>query len=180
MNLYSIQKGIQERQEELHRIAELLGRASARHGKLSAVARASTIALGAFVATSAVATKLWGENNTVVTIIYTLAGLVIATVSGLEAAFKVESRAASLRTLAAHCQTTLWQIDTEWRKSIGSPSSREGFTDEEEAERLVPAQSLLDRQDQVLGEVQTKAAELGENITFAVRQLYGLDLPATA
>ena len=101
----------------------------------------------------------------------------IATVSGLDAAFKLESRAAALRALAASCQSTIWQIDSEWRKSIGSLSSSD-FQSEEA--RVQAARLLLDRQDQVLADVQSKAAALGEDITFRVRELYGPEPPAAA
>ena len=172
MNIRSLQHGIQERQEELHRIAELLARSARVAGRRAASAKVIIIVLGAFVATNGVATNLWGEQSVAVIITYTLAGLFIAAISGLEAAFKVETRAAGLRALAAYCQTTIWQTDTEWRKSVGSPDLMSGDFVNEQA-RLNSARTLLDRQDQVLGEVQSKAAELGMNITFEVRQLYG-------
>jgi hypothetical protein len=175
MDLRSIQNGIQERQEELHRLADILARVASKKGRQAAVARVATIVLGAFVATNAVATKLWGNENSLVVVVYALAGLVIAAASGMEAAFKVEARAAGLRALAAKCQGTIWQIDSEWRKSVGAPD-----TDSYEAGRLKSARALLDRQDQVLGDVQVKAADLGENITLEVRSLYGPEMPAAA
>jgi hypothetical protein len=132
--------------------------------------------LGAFAATYAVAGKLFGTDNRLVIVFYTATGLVIATVSGLDAAFKIESRAAALRALAASCQSTIWQIDSEWRKSIGSLSSSD-FQSEEA--RVQAARLLLDRQE-VLADVQSKAAALGEDITFRVRELYGPEPPAAA
>ncbi len=168
MNVNRMVGGIEDRQDELHSIAELLGKAGSRYGRSSAFSRAITITLGAFVATNAVAMKLWGDGNATIIIIYTLTGLVIAAVSGLEAAFKVESRAAALRTLAAYCHTTIWQIDTEARKTVGFDYERK-YSSEEETNIITAAEALLDRQDQVIGEVQSKAAELGVDIIFEVR-----------
>jgi hypothetical protein len=173
----SLQRGIQERQEELHRIAAILASAARAKGSIASVAKTITISLGAFTATNAVAAKLWGADNRLLIILYTMTGLAIAAVSGLEAAFKLESRAAALRTLATNCQSTIWQIDSEWRKSIGSVSSSD-FQSEEA--RSQAARLLLDRQDQVLADVQSKAAALGEDIAFHVRELYGPQPPAAA
>ena len=122
--------------------------------------------------------KLGGDGNAGVVVAYAAAGLCIAAVSGMEAAFRTESRAANLRALAAYCQTTLWQIDTEWRKSVAIESTDADKSPE--SSRVSAAKLLLDRQDQVLGDVQSKAAEFGENITFQVRRLYGTEVPAAA
>lgn len=178
MSLQSLQNGIQQRQEELHRLAGILATAAATKGTYASSAKVTTITLGAFVATNAVATKLWGNDNMLIVVIYALAGLAIAAVSGIEAAFKIESRATALRSLAARCQSTIWQIDSEWRKSVGWPES--DSADDGESSRVKAARTLLDRQDQALGDVQSKAADLGENITLEVRSLYGADVPAVA
>ena len=179
MNLRTLQRGIQERQEELHRIATLLGQVARTEGRRAAFSKVATIVLGAFVATNAVATKLWGDNSLVITIVYTVTGLVIAAVSSLEAAFKLESRSGALRTLAARCQSTIWQIDSEWQKSVGWYEEKSIDFHVEEV-RLQAARALLDKQDTTLGEVQTKAADLGINVTFVVRQLYDGNPPAMA
>jgi uncharacterized membrane protein YuzA (DUF378 family) len=166
---YYLQGGIEERQEELHRLADLLGPAADKRGRLASIAKVTTIVLGAFVATNAVATKLFGDYTPIVTIAYTLVGLIIAAVSGLDAAFKIESRASAMRALAASCQSTIFQIDSEWRKANGKP----------EKEEILNA--LLDRQDLAIQQVQARAVELGINITREVRDLYAPNqMPATA
>jgi hypothetical protein len=51
---------------------------------------------------------------------YTLVGLVLATVAGIDAAFQLESRSAELTLLAAECQSTIWQIDSAWQQTAGT------------------------------------------------------------
>lgn len=179
MNLRTLQTGIQERQQELHRIAELLGKAAHMAGQRAALSKVLTIVLGAVVATQGVAAKIWGDGNTAIVIIFTLIGLCIAAISGLEAAFKTESRASGLRSLATRCQVTIFQIDTQWRKLVGWYEEVGGDVRFEEG-RIKAAQTLLDMQDQMLSDVQSKATELGINPAYEVRQLYGEDMPAQA
>lgn len=137
MNLQSLQRGIQQRQEELHRLAGILATAAARRGAYASGAKVMTITLGAFVATNAVATKLWGNDNMLVVVIYALAGLTIAAVSGIEAAFKIESRATALRSLAAKCQSTIWQIASGGSRSARQHTERPKMASQVEKRLLV-------------------------------------------
>lgn len=159
-----VQRGIEERQKELHRIADILAKTASTKGRIASRARASIIVLGAFVATQAIAERIAGDQNrTVVLVIYSAVGLIITAVSGLEATFKTESRSADLRSLAAVCHTTIWQIDSEWYASVAVGS---------DAERLVGASKLLLRQDRVLAETVTNATKLGIDITLDIRNQY--------
>lgn len=97
--------------------------------------------------------------------------MLIATLSGFDAAFKTESRAAELKLLAATCQATIWRTDTGWQKSIGSGLA---------ADPVAAARTLLEVQDQVLTEIHTKAAQLGINIAQEVRELWGGEPRAAA
>ena len=81
-----LQGGISERQKELHRVADLLANHACTQGRRAAFSKSAVIILGAFVATQAVAYKIFGEPNTAVLIAYTVTGLVIAALSGLDAA----------------------------------------------------------------------------------------------
>jgi hypothetical protein len=166
-----IQRGIEERQRELHNIAEILALAASRKGRLGALAKVTTIALGALIATQAVAVQILGDNSVGVIVAYSFAGLLVATIGGLEAAFRNEARAAELYVLAAQCQSTIWQIDSEWSKSVGTATGEAQFQ---------AARALLDRQDSTLTEIQSRAAQAGVNITLAVRRLYGGEIPALA
>ena len=159
-----LKRGIYERQEELHNLAKVLSDSAGKLGRIGAIARVAIIVLGAVVATQGVADRIAGEGSVGVLIGYTLCGVLITAISGLEAAFKTESRATELNLLAATCQSTVWRTDSEWQKSIGS-----GLAENP----VIAARSLLETQDQVLTEIHTKAAQLGINVTQEVRELWG-------
>src|SRR5215204_1401885 len=95
-----LERAIGERQEYLSYMANVLAQA----GKIRRIAAASlkvlTIVLGAFAATSGTPTKFFGE----IPIIYTIVGLAIAAIGGLDAAFKYGERATELNRLAAKCE----------------------------------------------------------------------------
>ncbi len=118
-----LKRGIYERQTELHNLAKILSGQAGRLGTWGAAGRVAVIVLGALVATQGVAEKLLGEGRPGVLLTYTVFGVLIATLSGFEAAFKNETRAAELKLIAATCQATIWRTDTEWQKSIGSGQS---------------------------------------------------------
>jgi hypothetical protein len=166
-----LQDGITQRQHELHNIATILARAARRNAHLAAAAKVITIVFGAIAATSGAATTVFGEANVAAILAYTLVGLIIAAVGGLEAAFKLESRGVELKVLAALCQSTLWQIDTDWQKTVGTSEGEE---------QIAAMRQLLDRQDQAISDIQARAAEIGVNITFKVRELYLEEPPALA
>ena len=173
-----LQAGIQDRQQEIHRIAEILGKHAFNQGRRAALAEVITIVLGSLGATQGGAAKFFGDANVGVLSAYALLGLLItavsgqrSAVSGLEAAFKTETRSAGLRALAAQCQSTIWQIGSAWQKTVGTS---------EEGERVLAARLLLDQQDTCLAETQSKAADLGVNITLEVRELYEGVPPAMA
>ena len=166
-----LKRGIYERQTELHNLAKILSDRAGHLGWRGAIGRVAVIILGAIVATQGVAQKVAGEGNTAVLLAYTLFGILITAISGLEAAFKTESRSAELKLLAATCQSTIWRTDTEWQKTIGSGSA---------SDPIAAARTLLEMQDQVLTEIHTKAAQLGINITQEVRELWGGEPRAAA
>jgi hypothetical protein len=166
-----LKRGIYERQTELHNLATILSEQASRLGKWGAAGRVAVIVLGAIVATQGVAERIVGEGSAGVLVTYTLCGVLIATLSGFEAAFKTETRAAELKLLAATCQSTIWRTDTEWQKSIGSGLA---------TDPVAAARTLLEVQDQVLTEIHTKAAQLGINITQEVRELWGGEPRAAA
>jgi hypothetical protein len=158
-----LQAGINERQRELHRVADILANHACTQGRRAAYSKSAVIILGAFVATQAVAYKIFGEPNTAVLIVFTLAGLLIAALSGLDAAFKVETTASDLRSLAARCHSTIWEVDSDWHKEV---ATAEGPT------QIEGARKLMERQDQVLTESITSAAKSRVNITLEIRSEY--------
>jgi hypothetical protein len=158
-----LQRGINDRQKELHHAADILASSAQGLRRSSAISKVVIIILGAIAATSGAATQIAGEKSVPVTVFYTVVGLLIATVGGIEAAFKFGDRGAELTALAAACQSTLREIDSRWKKEVGStydPTTRT------EAQK-----TLLDIQDQKLNEIQERAARLNVNIALKLREL---------
>lgn len=157
-----LQGSINDRQRELHSVTAILANVAARRDRWATASKVIVIALGAFAATKSAADQLLGATSHISMVTYTLVGLVIATVAGLEAAFKNEATAAELRVLAAAGQATVRQVDTRWQHDIGGVDGQE---------RVDAALKLIDLQDAKLAELQEKTAKLGVNITLEVRQL---------
>jgi hypothetical protein len=157
-----LQGSINDRQRELHSVTAILADVAARRARWATASKVIVIALGAFAATKSAADQLLGTTSHIAVVTYTLAGLVIATVAGLEAAFKNEATAAELRILAAAGQSTVRQVDSLWQRDIGGVAGQE---------RVEAALKLIELQDAKLAELQEKTARLGVNITLEVRQL---------
>jgi len=120
-----LQGSINDRQRELHSVTAILANVAARRARWATASKVIVIALGAFAATKSAADQLLGAASHISMVTYTLAGLVIATVAGLEAAFKNETTAAELRILAAAGQSTVRQVDTRWQHDIGGVAGQE-------------------------------------------------------
>jgi hypothetical protein len=158
-----LQGSITQRQYELHKIADILARAAHKESKHASIAKVLLIFLGAFTATKGASDQIFSAANILNIMIYTIAGLLVATIAGLEAAFKFESRSAELKVLAATCQSIIRQVDSQWQKEIGTAYL---------GEQIEAARKLIDLQDAKLAEIQEKTARLGVNITLEIRELY--------
>ncbi len=161
--LRQIQGSINERQQELHHIADLLARKAVSASWRSAGAKTAIVILGAFGATRGAADQLLVNHSSTNLIIYTMAGLLVAAVAGLDAAFKFDRTAAELRLLASICHSTVREVDTQWQAEIGAQEDRE--------RQVAAALKLVKLQDTRLTEIQQKAAAVGVNITWQVREL---------
>jgi hypothetical protein len=157
-----LQRGISDRQKELHHAADILASSAQQLRRRSAVSKVIIIVLGAIAATSGTAAQIAGANSASVTVFYAAVGLVIAAVAGIEAAFKLGDRGIELTLLAAVCQSTLREIDSDWKKEVGPANG---------IERISAQQRLLDIQDQKLNDVQERAARLSVNIALKLREL---------
>ena len=111
----TLQSGIASRQSELHDVAELIAKTAYDFSRYGNYLRIVTITLGAITAAKGVADKLFGVDNELNIVAFSLLGSCIAVAAGIEAAFKFEKRGAELTVLAASCQATVREIDSEWR-----------------------------------------------------------------
>jgi hypothetical protein len=160
--MYKIQGSINDRQSELQRVTDILANKAAQLVRVTLVSKVILIFLGAVVATRETANQIISSESSAIIAVYALFGLVIAVVAGLEAAFKWETRSAELRILAAACWSTVRTVDTQWQREVGMKSGQQ---------RIDAALGLLGVQDTKLSEVQSKAAELGVNVSLDIREL---------
>lgn len=143
---------IEVHRRELESIDNQLAKEARKKSILTSIVKASVIFLGAFVAIKEVANQLIGASSTVNIVIFTVAGLLIAVLTGLEAAFKWENTSVQLKSLAA----------------IGRAASRKaasnlakGFATKQDEERLKELEKILDVIDDAIADTQKKASELG-------------------
>jgi hypothetical protein len=160
--LKELKAEIDDRQKDLNDTLLTLEKDAARDSGRAKNIRVSIIFLGAFAATKAVADQVVSKDYaSVVTISYSLVGLLIATLAGIEAAFGFQKRAADLRILAAECNSCNLDIDCKIPQDPDAPI----------ADRIIAARELLDLQNKTLKEIQGKAAGIGVNITRKIRKL---------
>lgn len=157
----SLQRGIQDRQIELRQLVGVLGKKAHRLQILSNSLKVTAIVLAAGSTAKGVADKLVGADNHYSLISFTLIGLITTIVLGVEAAFRLEKRAAELNGLSASCQAAVIKIDSEWRKRIGSGDDNP----------IMAGRELISVQDAKLAEIHEKAASLGVHVTLEIREL---------
>src|SRR5260370_6407676 len=120
--MQSLQNGIVDRQNELRRLVEIVGKHAYRLQRTSNSIKVATIVLSAVSTAKGVADKIYGSDDPRTLVIFTLIGIVTTVALGFEASFKLEKRAAELNLLSATTQATVIHVDSEWRKTIGSHS----------------------------------------------------------
>ena len=165
-DIESLQRGIERRQQELHDVAEIIAKEAHKLSNIANWTKSLTVFLGAIAATKGVADSILGADSVINLVVFSLLGVVIAANAGIEAAFKFDKRGTELTLLAAMCQSTVREVDTLWRKEIGSRY---------DSDLRKAASELISLADQRLNKVQEDAAKLGINITLQVYELQGAD-----
>lgn len=158
-----LQEGITARQQELQRVADVLAKAAQKFKRYAAWTRILLIFLGACAATQGTWDEMLGgrQNSTYV---FTVMGILISTLAGIEAAFKFEGKGSALSMLAASCHSTVRKTDATWYRQVGIA--------ENVADQVNGAMALMELQDTKLSEIQEKAAGSGVNITLEIRSLH--------
>ncbi len=160
-----LQEGISARQEELKNVADILAKAAQKLRRYAGWIRILLIILGALAATQGAWDTTFGVmSKAYVSLTFTILGVLIATLAGIEAAFKFEAKGAELNLLAASCHSTVRKTDAAWYKLVGIVATPE--------EQISGAIALIELQDTKLSEIQEKAATSGVNITLEIRSLY--------
>ena len=160
--IQKLQSGINERQAELQRVADVLAREAHRLRRRGGLNRVILIALGAITATQSGLEQLSLVPKTYLGLIFLVLGVLIAVIAGIEAAFKFESKGAELTALAASCHSMVRQTDSAWYRQVG-------IEDDPEKQKQGALQ-VIELQQAKLDEAQEKAAALGVNIALEVRR----------
>lgn len=165
-----LQQAISERQNELQRVADILAKAAQKFRRIAAWIRVLLILCGAMAATQSAWDQAFSGYKEHSFLVFTVLGVLITTLAGLEAAFKFEGKGTELNLLAASCHSAVRKTDACWYKQVGIAPTQE--------ERIAGAMSLIELQDVRLSEIQERAAGCGVNITLEVRRDYqGLEAP---
>lgn len=141
---------VDQRIEDLRSTGVNLAKIAKRLSVRAMTVKTLLIFLGALVATREIATQLFGVTNNAVMVSYTLMGVLIATLAGLEAAFKWENRSIELKNLAADCRNRRRKLESTIYKTDGT----------------LDRENLLDTLDNESAGVQEKAASLGVNVVL--------------
>jgi hypothetical protein len=160
--IQKLQSGINERQAELQRVADVLAREAHRLRRRGGRNRVTLIALGAIIATQAGLEQLEIMPRTYLSLLFLVIGVLIAVIAGIEAAFKFESKGAELTALAASCHSMVRHTDSAWYRQVG--------VEEDPEKRKQGALQVIELQQAKLDEAQEKAAALGVNIALEVRR----------
>jgi hypothetical protein len=157
-----LQRGIVKRQNELHRVADILAKEANRFSLYWTSSKVILILLGALGAARGAFDKLKGPESDFNLIFFSLIGLTVAIVTGLETTFKYESKNTELKVLAAECHATLRQIDTIWHQKVGTG---------ELEQQIAEAKTLLEIQDNKLTDIQVRATKIGLNLALEIREV---------
>lgn len=152
-SIYYLQQGIEDRQDDLRRYVQVLGRKGYQLQKRSNSIKVVTIIMSALSTAKGVADKLYGSDNRHTLIIFTVTGLFTTVMLGFEAAFRLEKRAIELSVLSASAQATVIRANSDWLKNVASL--------EDTSTRAVAAKALISVQDAKLEELHEKAASNG-------------------
>lgn len=158
-----LQEGITARQNELQRVADILARSAQKFGRYAALNRGLLIFFGACATTQGAWEKAFESYKPYEFIVFTLLGVAITTLAGIEAAFKFEAKGAELNLLAASCHSTVRKTDATWLKQVAIAPTLE--------EKIAGSLILIELQDTKLSEIQEKAATSGVNLTLEIRNL---------
>ena len=153
--------------EEFTALEAVLARIAEINSLFSAIGKVVLIFLGALVTTKEVANHLLGADNAINLVFFTLAGLLIVVIAGLEAAFKWEKSATELKGLAGSCQKNI----REGKYQLHKVQFME--TDDEKRKAL---EIIIDTVNKNLDEIYSKSEALGINV---VREIKLQKLPTT-
>ncbi|GCE03965.1 hypothetical protein [Dictyobacter aurantiacus] len=157
-NTNAVIETIKGHRMEFEDIGVKLAKYAHKYKTISLITKVLTIFFGAFIVTKEVANQILGSSNIGNIIIYAAIGLLIATLTGLDTAFKWEKKSIELGALVAVCRATT-------RKTASDLAKISEIATSQENDSRNKANKILDTLDNALVDVQTKAAALGIDTT---------------
>jgi hypothetical protein len=130
-----------------------LGKSAQKFTRYATLVKISVIILGALVATKETISVVVGTSNTISIVSYTLAGVLIAVLTGLEATFGWGTKSGKLAALAVICRETRQRAELD-QVQISSKAN---------AEANLALEKLLDRLMTKLQEVRNETVGSGLN-----------------
>jgi hypothetical protein len=149
----SLEELVENRMYELREVQGLLAKRARRFSRYSTFVKVSVIILGALVATKETISVVVGTSNTISIVGYTLAGVLIAVFTGLEATFGWGTKSGKLAALAVLCRETRQRVEVE---SVQIAS-------QENADANLALEKLLDRLMTKLQEIRNETVGSGFN-----------------
>ena len=144
---------IEDYDRRMRRILNTVIINAARNERFAASSKAITIVIGAFIATSGAAQILFGENNLITLVGYTLLGVAIAAVVALSTAFRFDEMSSGLNGLGVDCRTIM--LDLHYRYHRNTEGAHVG------EERILAASDMIVEWDRHLAQLRQRAADLG-------------------
>lgn len=169
----SVMRDSKRNSEFLEQSAYVLARHGIRFLWLSNFFTSSIIFLGAVAATSATFSALYGETSPWIIWFYAIIGVVIASVSGADAAFKLESRSTSRNLLAGEVTAKLYYFDAQINIIY---IQAENYLKEKtiDDEKFIKIQDdfidVLNHQVDYISALNQKAAELDVNLKWSTEK----------
>ncbi|MCH8281003.1 MAG: hypothetical protein IIC96_10010 [Chloroflexi bacterium] len=143
---------VEHRQREIGSLLDIIIVRANSAGRFAASSKVVTIVIGAFIATSGAAQILFGGDNLVVLVGYTLLGVAIAAVVALSTAFRFDDRASGLNRLSVDCRAAMLDLHYKYQRTIQRAAV---------PERADAALEMIVEWDRQLMQLRQRAAELG-------------------
>lgn len=163
-NLLEATEFVEEHIGQLEKLAGILARRASNLTRISMAIKVIVIFLGALSATSGTSSALGKFFDPV---FYTIVGLSIATISGLDAAFKFEARSSGRRLLAGTVSAKIYEYKSDINKLLRRCMVFYGKSEISEAEFvkfLDETNKPVDEIVMFINDVFQKASDLGVNL----------------
>ena len=162
LKLVDFECPFEDGQDGMKNMVPALAKTAHTLSRVSGLIKVFTIALGAIAATNGVAVKLIGESSPSVIVVYTIVGVVISILAGLEAVFRFEKRASELTMLAASAEAEGFRHATRWHQTVALES--------DDSIRPTNAKLLLEEQTVYIATLLKSSADLGVNLPMHLKR----------